>query len=104
MPMTCRPKPFDVGDIVRAEPCPGGYPLPNGLEAGETVKVVADLGHSWYRVEWAGKLFELYTVNLDNGMQYEVGNKWPDEDHPLVAAVKRAEERRARAAQRRSPV
>jgi len=45
---------------------------------------VADLGHSYYQVERDRQMFTLYTVNLDNGMQYEVGGRWLDADHPLV--------------------
>src|SRR5262245_37994302 len=94
--MTWRPKPFRVGDVVRAQPCQGGYPLPEGLEPGSTVKVVADLGHSYYRVERDGQRFTLYAVNLDSGMEFEVGGRCLDAEHPLVAAVRRGEERRAK--------
>src|SRR5262249_35839477 len=93
--MTCRPKLFKVGDVVRVGLC-RVHPLPSGLKPGMSVKVVADLGHSYYQVEHDGKLFTLYTVNLDNGMQFEVGGRWLDSDHPLLAAVRRGEERRAR--------
>src|SRR5262245_57391402 len=35
-------------------------------------------GHSWYRVERDGQNFDLYTVNLDNGMQFprSVADGW----------------------------
>ena len=103
--MTCHPKPFKVGDVVRAQqPCFGGYPLPDGLEAGATVRVMADLGHSWYRVERDGQVFTLYTVNIDTGRYVRDWGPIARLHHPLVAAVRRSEERWARAARNCQPV
>jgi hypothetical protein len=62
-----RVKPHHVGDIVPVRSVPGGYPLPEGLPEGAMVRVIA-FDHAYRRVEWEGREFRVYVMNLDRGL------------------------------------
>lgn len=94
--MLCRPKPFKLGDTVKVRHCEGGYPLPAGLSPGVTVKVVGKADHGYVPVEHEGVTYQIHTACVDNGLQIQAGRRWLDEDHPLVAAMVRGQERRKR--------
>jgi len=63
-----RVKPHKVGDIVPARSVPGGYALPEGLPENSMVKVLA-FENAYRRVEWQGREFLVYMMNLDTGLE-----------------------------------
>jgi hypothetical protein len=67
MSMVCV-KAHKVGDMVPAKAVPGGYPLPEGLPEGAIVRVIA-FDHAYRRVEWQGREFRVYMMNLDTGLE-----------------------------------
>ena len=81
--MRFRKKRFRPSDHVTVRPIAGGYPLPAGLPAGATVKVLAiDIGS--VDVEYAGRSFSVSLPCIDSGREYELNHTWRDETDPQV--------------------
>lgn len=72
--MRSRMRDMKAGDVVKVT---NGfdYPLPPGLQDGDTVKLVA-FDHGYWTVEKDGRKFLVYLSRLDPGFEYELGGRW----------------------------
>ena len=53
-----------IGELVRVKHCQYGYPLPEGLPDGATVKLLSfDCGY--FKVEHNGRTFEIFMACVD---------------------------------------
>jgi hypothetical protein len=67
--------------------------LPTGLASGTLVKILA-FDHGYAEVEYVGRKFNVFMTYLDAGRGYQVGGqRWLDQNHPLVLAVRQWEKR-----------
>jgi hypothetical protein len=51
------------GSLVKVRDCPNGYPLPHGLNPGDTVRIVG-FDYGYYTVEKDAQSFEIFLVNI----------------------------------------
>jgi hypothetical protein len=49
--------------IAKIRDCPNGYPLPQGLNPGDVVRIMA-FDHGYYTVEKDGRSFDIFIVNM----------------------------------------
>jgi len=74
------------GQFVRIEHCPHGYELPEGLEPGTLVRLVAWQTGQW-KVEFQGQHWDVPMTNVDAGDECFVAGEWRHESHPLVRSA-----------------
>ncbi len=63
------------------------YELPKGLQAGDTVKLLA-FDHGYWTVEKDGRQFKVFLARIESGLEYELNGKWLPEDDWRVKAIR----------------
>jgi hypothetical protein len=51
------------------------YPLPEGLRAGDLVRLLT-FDHGYWVVEKDGQQFKVFMRRIDPGFEYELGGRW----------------------------
>ena len=82
-----------IGDMVTLKQPENSHSLPEELADGEQVKLISQEYRTMI-VEKDGKQFSISALCVVHEFRYEVGNRWLRNDHPLVIAKKRMEQRR----------
>ena len=73
----------EPGEVCQVKSVPCGYPLPEGLPEGATVKVLSfDTGY--YDVEFQGRQFKIFMMCFHHRRVVDIDGETLPEDHPKV--------------------
>lgn len=62
------------------------YPLANGLQDGDRVRLVS-FDHGYWTVEKEGSFYSVFLCRIDPGWEYELGGRWVPETDWRVKAL-----------------